>query len=69
MSIMEKITSNKTGFKPYVGFACKTSREDLGVNQYNSSVVQELAKLNIEKASNIIDRKALNMFNDFVQSS
>ena len=45
----------------------ENTQEDLGVTQYNSSVVHEYAKLNIAKALNRIDRKVLNMFNVFVQ--
>ena len=50
-------------------FAIKSNYEDLGVTQYNSTVVNEFAKLNIEKASNKIDRKSLNLFNVCVKSS
>ena len=66
---MDNTTSNETSLKPAEGFAIKSAHEDLGVTQYNSSVVHEFVKLNIAKASNRIDRKILNMFNVFVQSS
>ena len=66
---MDKTASNKTSLKPAKGFATKNTQEEFGDTQYNSSVVHEFAKLNIEKASNKIDRKALKMFNVFVQSS
>ena len=62
-------TSNEASLKPAKGFAIKSTHEDLGVTQYNSSVVHKFVKLNIAKASNRYDRKALNMFNVFVQSS
>ena len=68
-SKMDKAVSNKTSFIPAGSFAIKNTHEDLGVTQYNSTVVNEFAKLKIEKASNKIDRKALNMFNVFVQKS
>ena len=66
---MYKTASNETSLKPAGGFAIKNTQEDLEVIQYNSSVVHEFAKLSIKKASNKVDRKALNMFNVFVQSS
>ena len=66
---MYKTASNETSLKPAGGFAIKNTQEDLEVIQYNSSVVHEFAKLNIEKASNKINRKSLYMFNDCAQSS
>ena len=66
---MDETFSNDTSLKPADGFAIENTREEFGETQYNSSVVHEFAKLNIEKASNKVDRKALNMFNVFVQSS
>ena len=65
---MDQAISNETTLKPAVGFAVKNTQEELGVTLYNSSIVHEFVKLNIEKALNKIDRKALNMFNVFVQS-
>ena len=66
---MEKTVSIKNRFNPASGFAIKNTNEDLGVTQCKSTVVNKFAKLNIENASNKIDRKALNMFNVFVKSS
>ena len=66
---MEKTVSIKNRLNPASGFAIKNTHEDLGVTQYNSTVVNEFAKLNIEKASNKIDRKSLNLFNVCVKSS
>ena len=66
---MDKLVSSETSLKPAGGFGIKRTREDLGVTQYNRSDVNEFAILNIKKASNKIDRKALDMFNVFVQSS
>lgn len=66
---MDKTASNETSLNPDRGFAVKNIQEDLEVIQHNSSVVHEFAKLNIEKASNKIDRKAMTMFNVFVKSS
>ena len=66
---MDTTTSNEASLKPAEGFAIKSTHEDLGVTQYNSSVVHEFVKLNITKASNRIDRKALSVFNVFVKSS
>ena len=66
---MNKTASDETRLKLAGGFAIKNTYEDLGVTQHNSSVVNEFAKLNIEKASNKIDRKAMNMFNVFVLTS
>ena len=66
---MDKTASNDTSLKPADGFAIENTQEKFGDTQYNSSVVQKFAKLNIEKASNKIDRIALKMFNVFVQSS
>ena len=66
---MDNTTSNEFSFKPAGSFANKNTQEDFGVTQYSSAVVYEFAKLNIAKASNRIDRKALNMFNVFVKSS
>ena len=63
---MDKAVSNKTSFIPAGSFAIKNTHEDLGVTQYNISVVHKFAELNIVKAFNKIDRKALNMFNDYV---
>ena len=66
---MDKAASNKTSLKPASCLATKNTQKDLKVTQYNSSVVHKFVKLNIAKASNRYDRKALNMFNVFVQSS
>ena len=66
---MDQTVSNETSLKPASGFAMKNTKEDLGVTQYNNSVVHEFAKLNIEKASNKINRKPLNIFNDCAQSN
>ena len=66
---MEEKASQKTNLKSDIGFAINNTHKDLGVTQYNTSVVQEFTKTNIEKASNKIDRNALNLYNDFVQSS
>ena len=66
---MYKTASNETSLKPAGGFAIKNTQEDFNVTQYNSSFVHEFAKFNIEKASNKIDRNALNLYNDFVLSS
>ena len=66
---MDKAASNKTSLKPASCLATKNTQKDLKVTQYNTSVVQEFTKTNNEKASNKIDRKALILFNDFVQSS
>ena len=66
---MDKTASNKTSLKPADGFAIENTQEEFGDTQYNSSVVYEFAKVNIAKASNRTDRKTLNMFNVFVQSS
>ena len=66
---MNKIVSNETSLKPAGAFAIKNTNEDLGVTQYNSRIFHGFAKLNIEKASSKIDRKALNTFDVFLQSS
>ena len=66
---MDQTVSNEINLKPASGFAKENFQQDLEVTQYNSSVVHEFAKLNIEKASNKIDRKNLKTFNVFVQSS
>ena len=66
---MDKTASNETSLNADRGFAVKNIQEDLEVIQHNSSVVHEFAKLNIEKASKKIDRKAMTMFNVFVKSS
>ena len=66
---MDKTASNETSLNANCSFAIKSTQEDLEVIQHNSSVVHEFAKLNIEKASNKIDRKAMTMFNVFVKSS
>ena len=66
---MDTTTSSENSLKPAKGFAIKNTQEEFGDTQYNSSVVYEFAKVNIAKASNRTDRKTLNMFNVFVQSS
>ena len=66
---MDKAASNITSLKPASCLATKNTQKDLKVTQYNSSVVHEFARVNLEKASKKIDRKALILFNDFVQSS
>ena len=66
---MEEKASQKTNLKSDIGFAINNIHKELGVTQHNTSVVQEFTKTNIEKASNRIDRNALNLYNDFVQSS
>ena len=66
---MYKTASNETSLKPAGGFAIKNTQEDFNVTQYNSSIVHEIAELNIKKASNKIDRKILIMLNVFAQSS
>ena len=66
---MDKTILNETSLKLVVGFAIKNTQEDFNVTQYNSSIVHEFAKFNIEKASNKIDRKALKMFNGLIKSS
>ena len=66
---MDQTVLNEISFKLAGGFAMKNTQEDLAVTQYNSTVVHEFAKLNIAKALNRVDRKALNMFNVFVKSS
>ena len=66
---MNKIVSNETSLKPAGAFAIKNAYEDLGVTQYNSRIFHGFAKLNIEKASIKIDRKALDMFNVYIKSS
>ena len=66
---MDKTASNETSLNADCSFAVKNAQEDLEVTQHNSSIVHEFAKLNIEKASNKIDRKAMTMFNVFVKSS
>ena len=69
ISKMDQTVSSENSFKPADGFAIKNTQEDLGVTQFNCSIVHEFAKLNIEKASSKIDRKALNTFDVFLQSS
>ena len=66
---MDQDVSNKTSIKLTSRFAMENIYEDLGVTQHNNLVFHEFAKLNIEKASNKFDRKALNMFNNCIQSS
>ena len=66
---MDKLVSSKTSLKLAGGFGIKRTWEDLAVTQYNRSDVNEFALLNIKKASNKVDKKALNVFNVFVQSS
>ena len=66
---MDQTATIETILKPVCGFAIKNTQEEFGDTQYNSSVVYEFAKVNIAKASNRTDRKTLNMFNVFVQSS
>ena len=66
---MDMTILNETSLKLVVGFAIKNTQEDFNVTQCNSSIVHEIAKLNIKKASNKIDRKALKMFNGLIKSS
>ena len=66
---MNDTASNETSLKPAGSFALENAQKNLGITQNKSSVDHEFAKLNIEKATNNIDRKALNMFNVFVKSS
>ena len=66
---MNDTASNETSLKLAGSFALENTQKNLEVTQPKSSVVHEFAKLNIEKATNKIDRKALNMFNVFVKSS
>ena len=66
---MDQDVSNKTSIKLTSRFGIKNIYEDLGVTQHNNLVFHEFAKLNIEKASNKIDRKAFNTFDVFLQSS
>ena len=66
---MDQTVTNETSLKLAGGFAIENTYEDLGVTRFNSSAVHEFPKLNIAKASTTIDRKALNIFNDFVQPS
>ena len=66
---MDETASNEAILKMADGYAVQDIYEDLGVTQYNNSVLDDFVKLNIEKASDKIDRIVLNMFNDFVSSS
>ena len=66
---MNETASNETSSKPDGSFALENTQKNLGVTQPKSLVDHEFAKLNIEKATNNIDRKAWNMFNVFVKSS
>ena len=66
---MNETASNETSSKPAGNFALENIQKDLRVTQHNSLVVNEFAKLNIEKATNNIDKRALNMFNVFDKSS
>ena len=66
---MNDTALNETNLKLAGSFALENSQKNLGVTQPKSLVDHEFAKLNIEKATNNIDRKAWNMFNVFVKSS
>ena len=66
---MNDTASNETSLKLAGSFALENTQKNLGVTQLNSLVVHEFAQLNIEKATNKFDRKALNVYNVFVKLS
>ena len=66
---MNDTASNETSLKLAGSFALENTQKNLEVTQPKSSIVHEFAKLNIEKATNKFDRKALNVYNVFVKLS